>query len=94
MFGLAVDDIDFLHRVVHVRRQVRIVSARLVLAPLLHNGVDIRALAEYLGHTDPGFTLRVYAHLMLTASDHMRKAVDGMLSGEADGPATDQASTR
>ena|GEM_PF-948633 len=55
---------------------------------LLHDGVDIRALAEYLGHTDPGFTLRVYAHLMPTASDRMRKAVDGMLSGEAGGPAT------
>ena len=53
---------------------------------LLHDGVDIRALAEYLGHTDPGFTLRVYAHLMPTASDRMRKAVDGMLSGEAGGP--------
>jgi integrase len=33
VFGLAVDDIDFLHRVVHVRRQVRIVNARLVFAP-------------------------------------------------------------
>ena len=31
---------------------------------LLEGGVSIRALAEYLGHADPGFTLRVYAHLM------------------------------
>jgi integrase len=154
VFGLAADDIDFLRRVVQVRRQVRIVGARLVFAPpkggkerdvplpgsialrlaaqiaahppvpvslpwkapdgkpltarlgftsresaalnrnhvnsfvwkpalkaagvpttrenrfhalrhyfasaLLANGVDIRALAAYLGHSDPGFTLRVY----------------------------------
>lgn len=33
VFGLAVDDIDFLHRVVHVRRQVRIVGSRLRFAP-------------------------------------------------------------
>jgi integrase len=26
---------------------------------LLADGVDVRALAEYLGHSDPGFTLRV-----------------------------------
>jgi len=33
VFGLALDDVDFLRRVVHVRHQVRMVSARLVLAP-------------------------------------------------------------
>ena len=33
---------------------------------LLDGGVSTRALAEYLGHSDPGFTLRVYAHLMPT----------------------------
>ncbi len=187
VFGLAVDDIDFLRRVVHVRRQVRIVGARLVFAPpkggkerdvplpssialrlsahiaacppaavslpwkapggkpvtarlaftsresaalnrnhvnsfiwkpalraagvpqtrdngfhalrhyfassLLGNGVDIRALAAYLGHTDPGFTLRVYTHLMPDAADRMRQAVDRVFSGEADGPATAQGGT-
>ncbi|WP_243716403.1 tyrosine-type recombinase/integrase [Actinomadura darangshiensis] len=31
---------------------------------LLERGVDIRALAEFLGHADPGFTLRTYTHLM------------------------------
>jgi integrase len=30
----------------------------------LRDGVDIRQLAEYLGHSDPAFTLRVYCHLM------------------------------
>jgi integrase len=32
-FGLAVDDVDFLRGVVHVRRQVRIVGNRLTFAP-------------------------------------------------------------
>ena len=184
VFGLAAGDIDFLRRVVHVRRQVRIVNARLVFAPpkggkerdiplpgsvalrlsahiaahppvpvtlpwkapdgkpvtarlaftsrehaalnrnhintyvwkpalkqagipqtrengfhalrhyfasaLLSKGVDIRALAAYLGHADPGFTLRVYTHLMPDAADRMRWAVDQVLSAEADGPATAQ----
>lgn len=31
---------------------------------LLDAGVSIRALAEHLGHADPGFTLRTYTHLM------------------------------
>jgi integrase len=43
---------------------------------LLTDGVDIRALAEYLGHYDPGFTLRVYCHLMPGAPDKMRQAID------------------
>ena len=27
-------------------------------------GVSIKELAEYLGHSDPAFTLRVYAHML------------------------------
>ncbi len=42
------------------------------------------------GHSDRGFTLRVYTHLMPEAADRMRWAVDRVLSGEADGPATAQ----
>jgi site-specific recombinase XerD len=53
---------------------------------LLANGVDIRALAQYLGHPDPGYTLRVYSHLMPDADDRMRRAVDAVMSG-SDGPA-------
>jgi hypothetical protein len=41
----------------------------------LEHGTSIRALADYLGHADPGFTLRTYAHLMPTSED--RKAGDG-----------------
>lgn len=184
-FGLAVEDIDFLRRVVHVRRQVKIVRSRQVFAlpkggkprdiplpgsvalalaahlerfparpvklpwrepdgepvaanllmtsptglaanrndfnryrwapalkaagvaagrdagthqlrhhfasVLLFHGVDIRALSEYLGHTDPGFTLRTYTHLMPSAHDRMREAIDTAARQAADGPVTAQA---
>lgn len=42
----------------------------------LEAGTSIRALADYLGHSDPGFTLRVYTHLMPTSEDRAREAVD------------------
>lgn len=42
----------------------------------LENGVSIKALSEYLGHADPGFTLRTYTHLMPESEERMRKAVD------------------
>jgi integrase len=59
----------------------------------LHNGVDIRALAVYLGHSDRGFTLRVYTHLMPSADDRMRQAVDAVFAS-SDGPATAQEAPR
>jgi len=31
---------------------------------MLAGGVFIKELAEYLGHSDPGFTWRVYAHIL------------------------------
>jgi integrase len=43
---------------------------------LLADGVSIRALADYLGHTDPGFTLGVYTHLMPADEDRARQAID------------------
>ena len=46
---------------------------------LLEGGVSIRALAEYLGYADPGFTLRVYAHLMPESEDRARSAIDSAL---------------
>ncbi len=42
---------------------------------LLDAGESVKALAEYLGHSDPGLTLRVYAHLMPTSQERTRKAV-------------------
>jgi integrase len=43
---------------------------------LLDAGESIKALAGYLGHTDPGFTLRVYTHLMPASEDRTRNAID------------------
>ena len=34
----------------------------LYTSTLLAQGVSIKELAEYLGHSDPGFTLRTYIH--------------------------------
>jgi integrase len=50
---------------------------------LLHDGCDIRAVAEYLGHSDPGFTLKTYCHLMPDAGERMRSVVDRALTGGA-----------
>jgi integrase len=51
---------------------------------LLENGVSIRAVSEYLGHHDPGFTLRTYAHLMPESEDRARAAIDAALGAPAE----------
>jgi len=56
---------------------------------LLAGGVDIKALSEYLGHHDAGFTLRVYSHLMPSAEGRARRAIEAALA-DADGPSTAQ----
>jgi integrase len=43
---------------------------------LLDAGESIKAVSEYLGHADPGFTLRIYTHLMPSSRDRTRRAVD------------------
>ncbi|MGF1430650.1 tyrosine-type recombinase/integrase [Kitasatospora sp. LaBMicrA B282] len=43
---------------------------------LLDAGESIKALSQYLGHSDPGFTLRVYTHLMPSSEGRTRRAVD------------------
>ncbi|SHI19807.1 tyrosine-type recombinase/integrase [Streptomyces sp. 3214.6] len=45
---------------------------------LLDAGESIRALSSYLGHADPGFTLRTYTHLMPSSEGRTRKAVDSV----------------
>ena len=44
--------------------------------------MSIKAVSEYLGHADPGFTLRTYTHVMPSADDKARQAMDSAL-GEA-----------
>jgi hypothetical protein len=38
-------------------------------------GVSIKELAEYLGHSDPAFTLRVYAHMLPCSHDRARAVI-------------------
>lgn len=55
----------------------------------LEAGTSIRALAEYLGHDDPGFTLRTYTHLMPQSQDKAKRAVNDVferLTKGADDP--------
>ncbi|GAA0417328.1 hypothetical protein Aca07nite_07720 [Actinoplanes capillaceus] len=57
---------------------------------LLDAGESIKALSEYLGHANPGFTLRYYTHLMPSSEGRTRKAIDDLFrpkdgSGGPDG---------
>lgn len=45
---------------------------------LLAQGVSIKELAVYLGHSDPGFTLRVYTHLVPSSHERACLAIDGV----------------
>ncbi|MGW8327959.1 tyrosine-type recombinase/integrase [Streptomyces sp. NPDC055897] len=49
---------------------------------LLDAGESIKAVAEYLGHSDPGLTLKVYAHLMPSSQERARKALGAALRGK------------
>ncbi|MEO6470883.1 MAG: site-specific integrase [Aeromicrobium sp.] len=42
----------------------------------LHEGETIKAVSEYLGHADPGFTLRTYTHLMEGSAARTKKVID------------------
>jgi integrase len=41
-----------------------------------------RAVSEYLGHADPGFTLRVYTHLMPSSASG-RVTIDAVVRSRA-----------
>ncbi|MFC8102727.1 tyrosine-type recombinase/integrase [Streptomyces sp. NPDC057363] len=45
---------------------------------LLDAGENIKAVSEYMGHADPGMTLRVYAHLMPDSRERARRAIDSV----------------
>lgn len=51
---------------------------------LLDAGESIRAVSEYLGHSDPGFTLRTYTHLMPSSAERTRGAVDAAFAAARD----------
>lgn len=61
----------------------------LYASALLDAGENIKALSEYLGHATPGYTLRVYAHLMPYSQGRTRSAIDDLFGDEGrDGLAT------
>lgn len=43
---------------------------------LLDSGESIKAVSDYLGHADPGFTLRTYTHLMPASTERTKSAID------------------
>lgn len=53
---------------------------------LLDAGENIKALSTYLGHTDPGFTLRTYTHLLPSSEGRARVAIDKVYLGRPSGP--------
>jgi integrase len=60
---------------------------------LLEQGVSIKAVAEWLGHTDPAFTLATYTHLMPSSDERTKLAIATVYERRArsDGPTTAQA---
>jgi integrase len=44
---------------------------------LLDAGECIKAVAEYLGHSDPGFALRTYTHLLPSSEQRTHQASTG-----------------
>ena len=52
---------------------------------LIDAGESVRAVADFLGHADPGFTLRVYAHLLPASEDRARRVVSDLLGGPKGG---------
>lgn len=59
-------------------------ARRCYAAVVLDAREGIRAVDEYLGHHDPGFTLRTYTYtrLMPSGGTRTRAAVDGVFSDE------------
>lgn len=47
---------------------------------LLDNGDSIRTVSDHLGHSDPGFTLRLHTHLIPGSEERARSAVDRALA--------------
>lgn len=69
---------------------------------MLAGGVSVKELAEYLGHADPAFTLRVYAHLLPSSHDRARTVINERFShlargdesrDDADGTEAEQATS-
>ncbi|MCK2237818.1 MULTISPECIES: site-specific integrase [unclassified Crossiella] len=80
-------------KVPRVKRQDGVHALRHLFASvLLDAGESIKALAEWLGHTDPAFTMRVYTHLLPSSAERARQAIDRALGGSD--PQAETAVTR
>ncbi|SMC85401.1 tyrosine-type recombinase/integrase [Kibdelosporangium aridum] len=57
---------------------------------LLDQGESIKAVAEWLGHADPSFTLKIYTHLMPSSAERTKSVIDGLYKRRTahDGPET------
>ena len=58
---------------------------------VLDGGESVKALSEYQGHADPGFTLRTDTHLRPLSEARTERAVGRVFRGgvdAADGPET------
>ncbi|WP_208630629.1 tyrosine-type recombinase/integrase [Amycolatopsis kentuckyensis] len=61
----------------HVERRDGVHAMRHFFAStMLANGVSIKEVAEYLGHHDPGYTLRIYTHLVPSSHKRARAATN------------------
>ena len=77
--GLDADRVNGCHMLRHV-----------YASTLIARGVDVRTVAEYLGHSDGGaLVLRTYSHLLPDAEDRARKAIEDALA-ESVSPETDE----
>jgi integrase len=62
---------------IYVRRQDGMHAMRHMCASnWLAQGVSIKEVSEYLGHHDPGYTLRIYTHLVPSSHQRARLASD------------------
>jgi len=67
--GLADDRVNGCHMMRHV-----------YASTLVARGIDVRTVAEYLGHSDGGaLVLRTYSHLLPDADDRARRALEEAL---------------
>lgn len=53
---------------------------------LLDGGESVKALSEYLGHHDAGFTLRTYTHLMPNSQERTLNTVSAVFEATAPNP--------
>ncbi|VVJ18368.1 Uncharacterised protein [Amycolatopsis camponoti] len=53
----------------------------------LASGVSVQEVAEYLGHHDPGYTLRICTHLVPSSHRRAREAAGGIFKPRHTGAA-------